>query len=259
MKFCIMGATDTGTSRPTNQDSMFAKRFMTGWGECAFAVLCDGMGGLQHGEIASASITAAFADWAGKRLTAAEAPISDHALRLEWTEIIRSENQKLQAYGVEHHCHLGSTVTALLVSAQRYYVLNIGDSRAYELYDTCRQLTVDHTVAENEVHLGNLTQEQAQMLPMKNVLTRCVGVYDCVYPDLFFGDTKPGAVYMLCSDGFRHHVTREELLAYLMPRSGDPAEGLRKGEAALIDLDKRRGERDNISVLAVYAGPQGTE
>ena len=259
MKFYIMGATDTGVSRPTNQDSMFAKRFMTRWGECAFAVLCDGMGGLQHGEVASASLAAAFAEWAGRRLPAAEAPLSDHALRTEWTEIIRTENQKLQAYGMEHRCHLGSTVTALLVSARRYCILNIGDSRAYELCQTCRQLTVDHTVAEDEVQLGNLTPEQAQLLPMKSVLTRCVGVYDRVYPDLFFGDTRPGAVYMLCSVGFRHHVTQEELLEYLMPRSGDPAADLRKGEAALIDLDKRRGERDNISVLAIYAGPQGPE
>ena len=200
------------------------------------------MGGLQHGEVASASLAAAFAEWAGRRLPAAEAPLSDHALRTEWTEIIRTENQKLQAYGMEHRC-----------------ILNIGDSRAYELCQTCRQLTVDHTVAEDEVQLGNLTPEQAQLLPMKSVLTRCVGVYDRVYPDLFFGDTRPGAVYMLCSDGFRHHVTQEELLEYLMPRSGDPAADLRKGEAALIDLDKRRGERDNISVLAIYAGPQGPE
>lgn len=254
MEFYIMGATDRGIARPTNQDNMFAKRYRTAQGECVFAVLCDGMGGLQHGEIASTSIVSAFATWAGNRLLDARIPITDHEVRTEWTKIINLENQKLRAYGAENNCRLGSTVTTLLLTPDRYSILNIGDSRAYELCHVCCQLTVDHTLVANEIRLGNMTPEQAEASPMKSVLTRCVGVHHQVYPDLFFGDTKPGAVYMLCSDGFRHHATETELLKYLIPRSSNPAADLREGEAALIDLEKQRGERDNISVLAVYVG-----
>lgn len=255
MDFFIATAMDKGMRRPTNQDSLFAGQFMARCGTYAFAVLCDGMGGLQHGELASASIVSAFSAWAGERLPKITKPLMDHEVREEWTGIIRAENQKLRAYGLENRCTLGSTVTALLLSEERFFILNIGDTRAYELYGECRQVTVDHTLIAEEISLGNLTPEQAEASPMRSVLTRCVGVYDRVYPDMFFGDTRPGAVYLLCSDGFRHCISPAEMLMYLTPRSNDPALDLRQGEEWLIELVKRRGEKDNISAATIYVGP----
>lgn len=255
MDFFIASVTDKGVKRPTNQDCLFAGEFMTECGKYAFAVLCDGMGGLQYGELASAGIVSAFSAWAGQRLPALTSPLMDHEIRGEWTKIIQSQNRELRAYGLENNCKLGSTVTVLLLSETRYFILNIGDSRAYELYGGCRQLTVDHTVVADEVTMGNLTPEQAEASPMKSVLTRCVGVYDCIYPDMFFGDTRPGAVYLLCSDGFRHCVSADEMAEYLTPRSGNPVPELREGEERLVELAKERGEKDNISAVAVYARP----
>lgn len=255
MDFFIATATDKGTKRPTNQDSLFAGQFMTRCGTYAFAVLCDGMGGLQHGELASASIVSAFSAWANERLPRIAKPIMDHEVREEWAGIIQAENHKLRTYGLKNGCTLGSTVTALLLSEERFFILNIGDTRAYELHGECRQVTVDHTVIAEEISLGNLTPEQAEASPMRSVLTRCVGVYDRVYPDMFFGDTRPGAVYLLCSDGFRHCISPAEMAANLMPSSGDPALDLRKGEEWLIGLVKQRGEKDNISVAVIYVGP----
>lgn len=254
MDFFIATMTDKGVKRPTNQDCLFAGQFMTRCGKYAFAVLCDGMGGLQHGELASASIVSAFSTWAGERLPAITQPLMDHEIRGEWTEIIQLKNRELRLYGLDNDCKLGSTVTALLLSETRFFILNIGDTRAYELYGGCRQLTVDHTVTANEVSLGNMTQEQAEASPMRSVLTRCVGVYDQVYPDMFFGDTRPGAVYLLCTDGFRHCISAVEMAEYLIPCSGDPALELRRGEEELIDMVKKRGEKDNISAIAIYAG-----
>lgn len=254
MDFFIAAMTDKGVKRPTNQDSLFAKQFMTECGKYAFAVLCDGMGGLQHGELASASIVSAFSAWAGERLPTITKPLMDHEIRKEWTGIIRVKNQELRTYGLSNGCKLGSTVTALLLSETRFFILNIGDTRAYELHGRCRQLTVDHTVIADEVSMGNMTQEQAEFSPMRSVLTRCVGVYDNVYPDMFFGDAKLGAVYLLCSDGFRHCISVGEMAEYLMPGSSDPALELRRGEEELIDMVKKRGEKDNISAVAIYAG-----
>lgn len=256
MNFFIAALTDKGVRRPTNQDSLFTRQFMTGCGKYAFAILCDGMGGLQHGELASTSIVSAFSAWANERLPILEEPLMDHEIRREWTGLIQLNNQELLTYGLANSCKLGSTVTVLLLSEIRYFILNIGDTRAYELYDGCRQLTVDHTVIADEISMGNLTPEQAEASPIKNILTRCVGVYDHVYPDMFFGDTRPGAVYLLCSDGFRHRISAVEMAEYLKPRSSDPAQELRRGEGKLIELVKERGEKDNISVVAIYAGQE---
>lgn len=256
MDFLIASATDKGVRRPTNQDSLFVEQFTAKHGAAyAFAVLCDGMGGLQYGEMASASVVSAFSAWARERLPSLEGPLMDHEVRGEWTEIIRRENQKLYACGAENNCKLGSTVTAMLLSETRFFILNIGDTRAYEFCGGSRQLTVDHTVIADEIKLGNMTPEQAEASPMRSVLTRCVGVYDRVHPDMFFGDTKPGAVYLLCSDGFRHCTSEAEMLEYLTPRSGAPASELHMAEEALIERVKQRGEKDNISAVAIYVRP----
>ena len=103
----------------------------------------------------------------------------------------------------------------------------------------------------NEVRLGNLTKEQADHSSIQNVLTRCVGVQEEVYPDLFFGEVQRDAVYMLCSDGFRHRITEDEMQKYLRR----PAEGslqMKRQEEYLIELNKQRGETDNISVITIH-------
>ena len=80
---------------------------------------------------------------------------------------------------------------------------------------------------------------------------QCVGASDVVYPDMFFGDTKLNAVYMLCSDGFRHEITEDEIYSYLNAGVMNDAEGMNSNMNALIELNKERQERDNISVISI--------
>ena len=254
MKFYVSAATDVGVRKQVNQDSLSVKRFLTPDGEVIFAVLCDGMGGLQHGELASKSIVQAFSDWGDQILTQLlRSPLEDHRIRKEWERIVSEQNKLLRSYGLRNGCELGSTVCVLLLSQRRYYILNIGDSRVYEIGASVRQLTQDHTVVAEAVRLKNLTPEQAAKAPMQNVLTRCVGVSETVFPDLFFGVPRSGVTYMLCSDGFRHHISEEELRFYLL-RSEDDGEifDIRQRTHMLIEKNKQRGETDNISVIAIY-------
>ena len=251
MEFVISAVTDVGTTKAVNQDCIFAEQFTAPIGKVAFSILCDGMGGLQHGEVASSQIVSAFARWAHNSLPALAAKaIEDHDIRTEWTDLILRLNGQIRQYGLQGGFSIGSTVTALLMTEQRYYILNIGDSRAYEIGPAVKQITEDHTVVANEVRLGNLTPEQAESSPIKNVLTKCVGATDLVYPDLYFGTPQKNAVYMLCSDGFRHHVSPEEFRHALLQNSGDQ-EQLTRNAAALVELNKQRGETDNISVIAI--------
>lgn len=253
MDFYISSITDIGTKKCVNQDCIFADQFDTPIGRVAFAVLCDGMGGLEHGEVASALIVTAFAKWAYIALPAlACAPIEDHTIRREWTSLIAQLNTQIRQYGSQHGFNVGSTVTALLLTQKRYFILNIGDSRAYEIGAAVTQLTDDHTVVADEVRLGNMTPEQAEMAPMKNVLTRCVGVKEQTYPDLFFGTPKKDTVYMLCSDGFRHCVSTGELREFLFAKNSNDPERMKVQMETLVGLNKQRGETDNISVITIF-------
>ena len=253
MDFYISSITDTGTKKSVNQDCIFAEQFDTPIGRAAFAVLCDGMGGLEHGEVASALLTAAFANWAYKALPAlARAPIEDNAIRSDWTSLVTQLNTQIRQYGSQRGAAVGSTVTALLLTQTRYYALNIGDSRAYEIGAAVTQITDDHTVVADAVRLGNMTPEQAELAPMKNVLTRCVGVEEHVYPDMFFGTPRKDTVYMLCSDGFRHCVSANELHEFLFAKNSSDPERMKQQAQALVELNKQRGETDNISVITIF-------
>lgn len=122
---------------------------------------------------------------------------------------------------------------------------------SYEIGDTVTVLTKDQTVVAREVELGHLTPEEAEKDSRRSVLLQCIGASDEVYPDMFFGDTKLNAVYMLCSDGFRHEITENEIYQYLNPNVMVDADGMKRNMDSLIDLNKQRQERDNISAVSI--------
>ena len=253
MDFYISSVTDKGIKKSVNQDCVFAELFDTPTGRAAFAVLCDGMGGLKFGEVASTLLVAAFANWAYSALPAlARVPIEDHIIRREWTALISRLNTQIRQYGSKRGSAAGTTVTALLLTQGRYFILNIGDSRAYEIGGAVRQLTDDHTVVADGIRMGTITPKQAENAPMKNVLTRCVGVEESVAPDFFFGTPRKDAVYMLCSDGFRHCVSDAELHEFLLEKNSGGPERMKVQAEALVELNKQRGETDNISVITIF-------
>ena len=252
MNFIISANTDIGISKSTNQDSLTVKHLTTPQGPMVFALLCDGMGGLAKGEVASAAVIHAFDQWVNTQLPRlCEAPLEDSVIRSQWESIITDQNQRIKVYGARYGVRLGTTVVAMLLTQNRYYILNVGDSRAYELTDTIRQLTVDQTFVAREVALGNMTVEQAALDPRRNVLLQCVGASDAVYPEMFFGEVRPNGVYLLCSDGFRHEITPEEIYQQLQPGVLYDHAGMEQNTRYLIELNKQRQERDNISAVVV--------
>ncbi len=258
MDFLISAGTDVGTVKKVNQDCLYAGVFSVGDARMAFAILCDGMGGLQKGEVASASVVQAYKDWAAERLPALYAQgLTEERVRRDWCDLAVGCNESILSYGKERELELGTTITALLVTEQRYYVLNIGDSRAYEITDECKLLTRDQTVVAREVELGLLTQEEAQNDRRRNVLLQCIGATETVYPDVICGETKKDAVYMLCSDGFRHEVSQDEIGAAFHPSGMTERVQMRQKEQKLIELNKQRGERDNISVITIRTMGEG--
>lgn len=252
MNYIISASTDIGNTKSTNQDAFNAKVLSTKQGKMVFAVLCDGMGGLEKGEVASATVVTAFSRWAETRLPVlTEVPLVDADIRNEWFGIVTDYNEKIKNYGKRSGVKLGTTVTAMLLTDSRYYILNVGDTRAYEIKDRITVLTKDQTVVAREIEMGNLTEAQAETDPRRSVLLQCVGASDVVYPDMFFGFTQKDAVYMLCSDGFRHEIRSDEIYSCLQPGVMLSEDAMKANMDSLINLNKQRQERDNITVVTV--------
>lgn len=252
MNYIVSGTTDVGLIKQTNQDSYCVRVFTTVRGKVVFAVLCDGMGGLSKGEVASASVVNAFLTWTETRLPVhASEGFRLEEIQLEWSNLITEMNRKIVAYGKTIGGMVGTTVTAMLFSDERYLIVNVGDTRAYEILDSAKVLTNDQTVVAKEIAMGILPPEQATCDPRRNVLLQCIGATDEVCPDFYQGKIMQKAVYMLCSDGFRHEITPEEIYAYLQPEKMLSEADMKRNMDTLIELNKRRAERDNITVISI--------
>lgn len=255
MKFTTAVHTDIGIKKSTNQDSALIMEARSDFGNILLTVICDGMGGLAKGEVASSTVMAAFSSWFEKDLPRLLSTEGDRESRIfdEWGKLILDCNQKISAYGRSNGVSMGTTLNAVLFLENKYYIVNVGDTRAYLISDGLYQLTKDQTYVQREVDLGRMTLEEAKTSPQRNVLLQCIGASDFIEPDYFTGDISVGQVYMQCSDGFRHIITPEEIYQYLNPQALVNEQAMVDNAVYLTELNKYRRENDNITVLLVKA------
>lgn len=252
MSFLATVHTDAGIGKENNQDSALQIEARTDFGDVMLSVVCDGMGGLDKGEVASATVIEAFSEWFEKELPKLiHLEDVERMIFGEWEELILDCNQKISAYADELRIKMGTTLNAILFLRGRYYIANVGDSRAYLLSDGLYQLTKDQTLVQREVDMGRLTAEKAAVSPRRNILLQCVGASPIVTPDYYSGSFAAGQVYMQCSDGFRHVVTAEEIYRYLNTQELTDERKMADNAVYLTKLNKNRQEKDNITVLLV--------
>ena len=252
MEFLTAVHTDVGIRKSTNQDSALLIEAQTDYGSVLLSVICDGMGGLAKGEVASATVISAFSRWFEKelpKLIGRDDP--RHLIFGEWEELIMDCNQKIAAYADNFHISMGTTLNAVLFLKGKYYIVNVGDSRAYRLSDGLYQLTRDQSFVQREMDMGRMTPEEAAVSPRRNVLLQCVGASPIITPDYQSGAYEAGQVFMQCSDGFRHTVTPEEIFRYLNPGVLTDEQTMLDNAVYLTELNKNRHETDNITVLVV--------
>lgn len=249
MKYFGWASTDIGIVKQTNQDSVCVKiAEFAGKGQVVMALICDGMGGLAKGELASATVIRRFSDWFERELPVMINSYSPEKVADEWTKILRQQNQKILEYGKSAGLNLGTTVSAVLIVEDKYIIANVGDSRVYEIGGSVKQLTEDQTFVRREIKAGRMTVEEARVHPKRNMLLQCVGASREVNPDIQFGTVLPNSVYMLCSDGFRHVLTEDEIYEKFNPAKMNSSEDMKQSSEYLIDIVKKRNERDNITV-----------
>lgn len=252
MNFMIAAHSDVGIKKNTNQDSLLIKVAQTNLGRVCLCVVCDGMGGLAKGELASATVIKTFESWFENQFPAMiERGFEPDELKLEWDNIVLEQNQRLSTYASRQGTRMGTTIVALLIVGNEYYIMNVGDSRAYMLTNQLYLLTKDQTVVQYQLDMGMLTWEEAKVHPQRNVLLQCVGASEVVTPDFYSGQVYPNTVFALCSDGFRHVITPEEIFDKFNPRVLVNEQTMKNNAVWLTELNKQRREVDNISVALI--------
>lgn len=253
MNFISHTQTDIGIKKSVNQDSALIMQAKTDYDNVFFAVLCDGMGGLANGELASATVIRAFRQWFESDFPAMlYKGFNSKELERKWSDLIFEQNVKIMNYARTLGSNMGTTVVTLLISGGMYYVMNVGDSRAYIATPSgLSQITVDQTFVNREIQRGNMTVEQAKTDPRRSVLLQCVGASQFIEPDFFMGNANKENVFMLCSDGFRHEISFDELQNAFSAKNIQTQADIQKIQQELIELNKQRMENDNITVSTV--------
>lgn len=238
--------TDIGHQRKENQDRV-AK--FTAPDGTLLVVVTDGIGGSRSGDVA-AQITV---DHLGRQFQAASPNSSLEAIRwfarevqLINDEILQksTENPKYQG--------MGTTLVAAIIFDQAMVVVNIGDSRGYVLHDNLlTQVTIDHSLVNELVKHGDITEEEARNYPQNNIITRAIGVSADARIEVNRFDLGAGDQILLCSDGLSKMITREQMMGVL-----ESDLSLTEKCSQLIKMANEAGGPDNITVLIGLAEDQ---
>ncbi|MGA8717547.1 MAG: Stp1/IreP family PP2C-type Ser/Thr phosphatase [Solirubrobacteraceae bacterium] len=221
--------TDTGRQRRDNEDSAFAR--------APVFVVADGMGGAQAGEVASRIAVEAFE----QGLPDSGSPEERLATR------VREANAQIyeRSRADRGRAGMGTTLTAAYVDDTHVAIAHVGDSRAYLFRDgTLQRLTQDHSLVDELVRRGKLTEEQAAEHPQRSIITRALGPEPDVEVDTWTYPARAGDVVLLCSDGLTSMISEERVKATLVEH-----ENLDEAGDALIREANEAGGRDNITVV----------
>lgn len=253
MRFTATADTDIGISKNTNQDSVLVKHASYDGGEVLLAVICDGMGGLARGELASATVVRAFAKWFDEELPYELANVDLEVIGGKWSLMLKDLNVHILETA-KNYCRsresMGTTFTGILFVNDHYVIAHVGDTRVYQISSAMQQLTTDQTFVAREVSRGTMTLEEALRDKRRNMLLQCIGASEVVEPQILTGRVVKGA-YMLCSDGFRHEITEREMYESLNPVNLINKKAMHSNVKYLIEQVKSRQEKDNISVVLI--------
>jgi len=256
----MVSATDAGKVRSHNEDSVAFDASM------GLAVLADGMGGYNAGEVASGMATAVIVAEMRNALARNSSAATDvrgggpAAQKLLRDQIVKANASIYQAsHSQPQYSGMGTTLVAGLFHDNRVTVAHIGDSRMYRMRgQDLKQVTKDHSLLQEQIDSGLITPEQARVSANKNLVTRALGIDPAVEPEIHDYDTQAGDLYLLCSDGLCDMVSDEDIgmaLQTLAANLGLCAE-------QLVQMANDNGGRDNISVMLVkirreFAAPGG--
>jgi PPM family protein phosphatase len=242
-EFCIR--TDPGLARENNEDSVTVDE------PTRLAILADGMGGYNAGEIASGMATTFIKSELGRWLSQAGRHANAKEVRRAMEICVDNANRSIfnAANSNPQYSGMGTTLVVGVFQDGRLLLGHIGDSRCYRMRGSeLAQITKDHSLLQEQMDAGLITPEQAAVSTNKNLVTRALGVEDAVLLDVNEHRVEPGDIYLMCSDGLSDMVDDEGISRIL---AGDAP--LEVKVVQLVDAANANGGRDNISVLLAQA------
>jgi len=244
------GMTHVGKKRKHNEDNFFID------GDLKLYIVADGMGGHNAGEVASEYTIKIIRReiLKNKETIAKTIKAEKEGNQGEPVEAIRLVEHAIQTacYEVYHMAQsnesrkgMGTTVVVLLIVGDRAIVAHVGDSRVYLIRkNRLHQITEDHSMVQEQLKQGKITQKEAENSPYKNVITRAIGIYEYVPPDITYLELAKDDRFMLCSDGVYPYFKDADLLQHLV---------LKRPLDQLVDLMTQRvlggGAHDNLTII----------
>ncbi len=236
--------THMGLTRPNNQDAAACGLFETGG---AWTVVCDGMGGVGGGEIASSVALAAIKN---VLLSGFSEEMSLQDTRTLLLNSIGRANAEVYTASLNDQSlyGMGTTAVVLLAAGGYLHVAHVGDSRAYlRSKKGLAPITVDHSFVQDLVNFGQITPEQARIHPKRNIITRVVGVRGEVQCDYSCFEFSPEDLAIACTDGLTMYAD-DDTLKELIDNNSESCEGLTQ---ALVDFSLKSGGSDNVTVAVI--------
>ncbi|GAA0176949.1 Stp1/IreP family PP2C-type Ser/Thr phosphatase [Clostridium sediminicola] len=233
-KWEIFKMTDKGKYRELNEDCIghYSNESFD------LLVVADGMGGHNAGEVASEVAVKTLVDFFNN------AKISNAKEQL--INAVKTANEKINSLANLNNEYngMGTTITACLINKNDIYVINVGDSRCYIVKNgSISRITKDHSLVQELVDIGSITEEEARNHPSKNIITRALGTNLDVEVDFYHLENNKISHILLCTDGLSNVVTNEEILKVIKKITLD------KVCKKLVMMSIEKGSRDNISVI----------
>lgn len=259
VRFTMACQTDVGRMRDHNEDVVLVDD------RTGLAILADGMGGYNAGEVAARMAVDVIAEGAAQSFAAQRAGetldkvdpatgLSRAGLMLR-DQVLRANEAIFESALNDPECEgMGTTVVGVFMAGRRLVVAHVGDSRCYRLRNgTLTVLTRDHSLLQEQIDCGEWREEDARNFPRKNLVTRALGAERYVQVDLAEHFVEPDDLYLLSSDGLTDMLDATQLTRLLRENDGS----LEQKVAKLIRVANDLGGRDNISValIAVTADP----
>lgn len=237
----IFSKTDKGRVRSDNQDAYFAGRISD---NAVFAVVCDGMGGANAGNVASENAVRHISEYI----------IRSYRDSMDISELEKTVRNAVTSANIELYdmsaseqslSGMGTTAVIALIKDGESVIANVGDSRIYLVNENIKQLTRDHSVVQSLIESGKITPEDAKFHPRKNIITRAIGAEGSVTADSSVIRLNRGDSLLLCTDGLSNYLDDNEILSIF--KNTD----ISAVPEALVEKANLNGGGDNITVVTL--------
>ena len=229
--------TDIGNKRSMNQDYVYCNDEPVGSFHNLY-IVADGMGGHKAGDHASKLCVNSMVDSINSSTHKTPVTIFEEAVNVANSLVYQKAKENIEYEG------MGTTMVACTLQGDTLYVANIGDPRLYLIDDSIRQITSDHSLVEEMVKNGNITESEARIHPRKNIITRALGIDENVKADYFEVKVKESDMILMCSDGLSNMIEDDDM-EYIIRHSSS----IQNAVDNLVDKANENGGNDNITVI----------